>query len=118
VKKNNLLLIALIAAMLGLFTVYNDHLQLTDAQSGTLVALIPDFTLFMATLYVATSTRGVMKAGSMIMLGLAVAYFLGNAYSEGIISDSMLQGLTIAQYQTLTVCCGVLLGGVVYYAKR
>lgn len=117
-KKNLELLIILIVIILAAFTIYTDTFQLTQPQADTLITFIPDFTLFIVTAYVFTSSRGLYRAAAFIMVGVAVAYFLGNAYTEGIISDTMLQDLTIAQYQTLVIAVGVFVGSLTYLGQR
>lgn len=117
-KSNTLLLMILIASMLTFFVIYNDLFQLTDAQAESLITFIPDIAFFSVTVYVTKNSRGVLKSGAFIMVGLAVAFFLGTAYTEDIISDTMLQDLTIAQYQTLVIAASVLVGSILYMGKR
>jgi hypothetical protein len=54
--------------------------------------------------------NGVWTMAGITMIGIGFALLVGAGYAEGIISDAMLTGLTIAQEQMLFIVCGCALG--------
>ena len=51
-------------------------------------------------------------------IGVGLAILLQEMYDASIIVDAMLGGATIAQYETITVILGLIMGAVAYAGRR
>ena len=65
-----------------------------------------------------SQSKGYFAVPSVMVLGMSLCFFIGEADSLGLVSTSMLGGLTISQSQIWVMAMSVLLGGVLYTYKK
>jgi len=113
--------IAVTILVIMLFWYISQNPNVINMSSGaglTLITLFPAlFVGFISLLGIAQS-KGYFSVPSVMLLGMSLCYFIGEADSLGLVSNSMLGGLTISQVQIWVMAMATLLGGCLYAYQR
>jgi len=115
---SQIFIIMLIAVIFVGVVVYPEVFGLTSNQGSTLIAFLPSFAVLVSAVYVFKSARGVYWLGSFIMIGFGLCLFWAEADTQGLLVNSLLGDLTLAQLQTWTVAFFTLIGITAYGLKR
>lgn len=84
-----------------------------------LLAVLPGlFVSIIGIIAVSQASDSPLIIGGFAAIGIGLAVLLSEAYTAGIIIDAMLGGATIAQYETIVIIVGLLLGSVAYVSGR
>ena len=90
---------------------------MSSGAGSTLVTLFPGIFVSLICLYVIADSKGVMLVPAIMGLGMSLCYLLGEANTLGLVTASMLSGLTVSQLQIWVMAMSALLGGVLYTFK-
>jgi len=107
--------IALIAVVAFIvIEIYNVELDMPTGMGQTLIALFPGIVVVLMGIYGHKHSRsGIGHGASLIGVGIGLAYFIGSADTQGLVTAEMLSGLTVAQLQTWVVALSVFGGGII-----
>jgi len=84
----------------------------------TLLTLFPGLFVGFISLMGIAQSEGYFSIPSVMLLGMSLCYFVGEADSLGLVSTSMLGGLSISQAQIWIMAMATLLGGTLYAYKK
>jgi len=120
-SRNNIALIAMTILAIMIFWYISQNPQVINMSSGaglTLVTLFPAMFVGFISLLGISESNGYYSIPSVMLLGMSLCYFIGEADSVGLVSVSMLGGLTVSQVQIWIMAMSVLLGGTLYTYKK
>jgi hypothetical protein len=81
--------------------------------AGTVFTLLPAGALVVVSIMGVLQSRGAMRFGAMICVGIGLSWMLYLAWVEGLVTVDMLTGLTIREAQVWTILLSVAFGAVV-----
>ena len=92
-------------------------INMSSGAGSTLITLFPGIFVSLICLYVIADSRDAMIVPAIMGLGMALCYLVGEANTLGLVTASMLSGLTVSQFQIWVMAMSALLGGVLYTFK-
>ena len=92
-------------------------LNMSATAGSTLMTLFPGIFVSIICLFVIADSRGVFLAPAIMGLGMSLCYLVGEANTLGLVTASMLSGLSVSQLQIWIMAMSALLGGVLYTFK-
>ena len=92
-------------------------INMSSGAGSTLITLFPCIFVSLICLYVIADSRGVFLAPAIMGLGMSLCYLVGEANTLGLVTASMLSGLSVSQLQIWIMAMSALLGGVLYTFK-
>jgi len=113
--------IAMTIFVIMIFWYISQNPGLINMSSGaglTLVTLFPALFVGFISLLGISQSNGYYSIPSVMLLGMSLCFFIGEADGLGLISNSMLGGLTINQVQIWVMAMATLLGGCLYAYKK
>ena len=120
-KQNELSIIisvALVLSVVMFLVLYGDKLGFDSALGKDLVMVAPGVILTIVGLLITASLAGLYYIPGLGVVGVSLAYLLGQLDTQGYITSNLLQSLTIVQTQLLLVVAGFVIGGVLSAADR
>jgi hypothetical protein len=98
---------------------YASGFGLSATISDDLLAVFPGlFVSIISIIAISQTTDSPLIIGGFSAVGIGLAILLSEAYTAGIIVDAMLGGATIAQYETIMIILGLIMGTVAYVGRR
>jgi len=113
--------IAVTILVIMLFWYISQNPNVINMSSGaglTLLTLFPAMFVGFISLLGISQSKGYFSVPSVMLLGMSLCFFIGEADSLGLVSTSMLGGLTLSQVQIWIMAMSVLLGGALYTYKK
>jgi len=113
--------IAVTILVIMLFWYISQNPNVINMSSGaglTLLTLFPALFVGFISLLGISQSKGYFSVPSVMVLGMSLCFFIGEADSLGLVSNSMLGGLTISQVQIWVMAMATLLGGCLYAYQR
>ena len=120
-SKTNIAPIAMTIFVVMLFWYISQNPGVINMSSGaglTLLTLFPGLFVGFISLMGIAQSEGYFSIPSVMLLGMSLCYFVGEADSLGLVSTSMLGGLSISQAQIWIMAMATLLGGTLYAYKK
>jgi len=120
-SKTNIAPIAMTILVVILFWYISQNPSVINMSSGaglTLLTLFPGLFVGFISLMGIAQSEGYFSIPSVMLLGMSLCYFVGEADSLGLVSTSMLGGLSISQAQIWIMAMATLLGGTLYAYKK
>ena len=87
---------------------------LSASLTTDLITILPGLFVSIVCVIGLGSQNGPLSVGAAGVLGIGLAVLLGELHTLGTLTDAMLAPATLAQYQTIVVVAGFLLGAVKY----
>jgi len=111
-----ILLSVVMVLVVVLFLIYGKTILSLDTSIDTdLISLMPGVTVVVVGFIMAAYTGGAFRFPSIAIVGVGFAILIGELDDLGMITATMLEGLTVAQLQLYCVVLGLLFGGVIGY---
>jgi len=113
--------IAVTIFVIMIFWYISQNPNVINMSSGaglTLLTLFPALFVGFISLLGISQSKGYFSVPSVMVLGMSLCFFIGEADSLGLVSNSMLGGLTISQVQIWVMAMATLLGGCLYAYQR
>jgi len=113
--------IAVTILVIMIFWYISQNPNVINMSSGaglTLLTLFPAMFVGFISLMGISQSKGYFAVPSVMVLGMSLCFFIGEADSIGLVPNSMLGGLTISQVQIWVMAMSVLLGGALYTYKK
>jgi len=115
-KQNESSIIIVVTLILGILiflVLFGDTLGFDSSLGNDLVMVAPGIMLTVLGLYFTTVMRGLYIIPGSGVVGIALAYLLGQLETQGYTTSNLLQSLTVTQAQLLLVVAGFVIGGFV-----
>ena len=119
-QKNIPLIATTILAIIMFWYIYENPLtfNMNSEVGTTLISLIPATISGFISVWVISESSSYGLIGGIMGLGLSLCFFIGEAYDLGLISVSMLGGISLYQAQVWIMAMSILFGGLLYTYKK